>query len=1232
MNANRHSSVKRWSRRLRPHREVLEPRCLLSAQLGTDGTLTVQGQPTADVITLTRDNDEAIRVVENGAPPARFPLDSVRAIIVRGAAGDDAITIGPGLVGAILDGGPGQDTLTGGDGDDWFQSRDGEADVILGGLGVDRVWSDSPDTVSGVEVVNPMPETPDNQTQVVKVLVLSWDPLVPSEGNRPLHEVFNWMSPAGIAARYRESMERNAGEAIRFDVVEWRNINEIPVFEDGFQYTPEQYVQNRRTKTGWHLNVPADFRRIVEEQGIVSLINSGTVDEVWCIGDHYFALPGESWMAGPEAFFINGPVYADIPTIRPFACMGFSYERPDTLTHNMGHRTEATLNRIYGGWNLQNPVTNWDNFSANYLDSNGVPGIGTAHVPANGDSHYDYANTRTVLSTADDWLNYPNLTGATTPITRTAWSKEGREYQWEYFEWYYNHLPRASGVNADGKQNNWWKYLYNFENYTQDGQPRLLRASALAPDLFNLGGTSYQFQVAYSGATFIDRQSLDNADVLVSGPNGYSQQARLVSINNNDDGPYLVGTYEIAAPGGTWDSGDRGVYSLTLMPDAVRDVTGLAVPTGVLGAFRARSAAASALDVSPGTTLLLPFDQTTSGANGETPSAVSGITYTTGRVGQAVRVDSTSALRYPTAGNIAPGSGTIEFWFRPDWTSGTVEPGVLFQVGPTWNNGLLIQIDGALNVRFQQWGDDPATPGVESNAERGIGTSASRWQAGQWHHLAATWNDQAGELAFYVDGVRIGVEPDAVHISSFATTDLSLGTGTAGDQHALGAFDELRILDHALSASVIAADARAGIGYQDLALELPAAGVNLGDTVPLRASSTTGAAAPADVSRLAAWTSSNPTILAIQPAGTAQAVGSGSVTLTARLDTLVATRTITVGNPGRPGAMLAAPAVHTTTRDPYQFDVTYTDSTAVRATTIDGNDVQVIGPAGFHAFAELVTLDTPGDGPTRRATYRITPPGGLWRPENNGAYTIELTGFQVGDTTGQWAAPAVLGQFTVAIPVTVANRDPQIAPIPDQVVQEGRSWSLDVAATDPDPGQTLRFALAPGVPAGMTINANTGRLTWSDPDGPAAVNVTVLVADDGTPARSASRSFLVTVHNLAPTALLSGNGPVAEGSAGLVLFSSQADASPSDTTAGFTYSYDLDDDGVFEIANSTSPSAVVPAHLLGDGPGSRTLHARIRDKDGSFTDYTTILAVTNMRQHWPRCRQRSGSARGQPCR
>ena len=56
-------------------------------------------------------------------------------------------------------------------------------------------------------------------------------------------------------------------------------------------------------------------------------------------------------------------------------------------------------------------------------------------------------------------------------------------------------------------------------------------AELLANDINQPGVANYQFTVTYTDNMAIDRSTIDNNDVIVTGPNGYSRIASLVSIN-----------------------------------------------------------------------------------------------------------------------------------------------------------------------------------------------------------------------------------------------------------------------------------------------------------------------------------------------------------------------------------------------------------------------------------------------------------------------------------------------------------------------------------------------------------------------------------------------------------------------------------------------------------------------------------------------------------------------------
>ncbi|MBN1814856.1 MAG: cadherin-like domain-containing protein [Anaerolineae bacterium] len=113
---------------------------------------------------------------------------------------------------------------------------------------------------------------------------------------------------------------------------------------------------------------------------------------------------------------------------------------------------------------------------------------------------------------------------------------------------------------------------------------------------------------------------------------------------------------------------------------------------------------------------------------------------------------------------------------------------------------------------------------------------------------------------------------------------------------------------------------------------------------------------------------------------------------------------------------------------------------------------------------------------------------------------------------------------TAAVTLTVApiGDPPAIDSIDAQVVDELVTLSFLVTATDPDPGDTLTFAIEPGAPAGAAIDPATGEFAWTpdEAQGPGVYTVTVVVTDSGVPPLGDSVPFTVTVHevNLPPAA------------------------------------------------------------------------------------------------------------------
>src|SRR5262249_53297179 len=138
-------------------------------------------------------------------------------------------------------------------------------------------------------------------------------------------------------------------------------------------------------------------------------------------------------------------------------------------------------------------------------------------------------------------------------------------------------------------------------------------------------------------------------------------------------------------------------------------------------------------------------------------------------------------------------------------------------------------------------------------------------------------------------------------------------------------------------------------------------------------------------------------------------------------------------------------------------------------------------------------------------------------------------------------------------------------------------------------------------------NDATGRWFWAytPADGPSdSTTVTITATDDG--GLTATTSFTLTVNNVAPTASITGlpaKGHSPEGTA-ITLGSSVTDPSPVDTSAGFTYAWNVTKNGVAVVSWSGAGLSFAP-----DDDGTWVVTLTATDKDGGTSPaaQTTIL-------------------------
>lgn len=174
-------------------------------------------------------------------------------------------------------------------------------------------------------------------------------------------------------------------------------------------------------------------------------------------------------------------------------------------------------------------------------------------------------------------------------------------------------------------------------------------------DLTDDAASQQAITVTYADETAVKRSSLDSADLLVTGPNGYSNLATFTSADLPLDGSPITAFYSLAAPGATWDESDNGTYTVRLVAGAVADTLNNTVNATLLGTFDVAidPAGPAILQISPATGF------TASGTQGG-PFSPTGVLYTLTNAGE-------SPLNWSAA--------VSENWLSLSQTSGTLAPG-----------------------------------------------------------------------------------------------------------------------------------------------------------------------------------------------------------------------------------------------------------------------------------------------------------------------------------------------------------------------------------------------------------------------------------------------------------------------------------------------------------------------------------------------------------------------------
>ncbi len=168
----------------------------------------------------------------------------------------------------------------------------------------------------------------------------------------------------------------------------------------------------------------------------------------------------------------------------------------------------------------------------------------------------------------------------------------------------------------------------------------------------------------------------------------------------------------------------------------------------------------------------------------------------------------TGGISYETAGNISPEQGTVLLWVQPlAWHPDDDGQVSFFSTGHAILDGqsastLQLYRYNKVNPAHaaQQWIDkklnvfaarvDDVDGKKVFRRDNKLPVDISRWQVGEWHHLAMTWSRSSAMVKLYVDGFFKGS-------ARMPLPDAFTALFTLGD--ARTAFDEVRIYQRPLT-------------------------------------------------------------------------------------------------------------------------------------------------------------------------------------------------------------------------------------------------------------------------------------------------------------------------------------------------------------------------------------------------------------------------------------------------
>jgi hypothetical protein len=201
---------------------------------------------------------------------------------------------------------------------------------------------------------------------------------------------------------------------------------------------------------------------------------------------------------------------------------------------------------------------------------------------------------------------------------------------------------------------------------------------------------------------------------------------------------------------------------------------------------------------------------------------------------------------------------------------------------------------------------------------------------------------------------------------------------------------------------------------------------------------------------------------------------------------------------------------------------------------------------GVEFLARLEAFDA--DRPVQALTFELegiaplgltlSPNGQIaWMPDESFGGTVQTVAYRVRDD----GVPSLSVSGVVQIRVLEIDNPPRFEPLSPQQLTEGKAWSVNLVATDPE-GTPVRFQVDGPTPKGLVLESQSGVVFWtpSESQGPATVVVLIRAIDGSPDAQSVVRELLLEVAEDNQPPSIASIAPITVDEGQLVSFVAQA--------------------------------------------------------------------------------------------